>query len=66
QLPKLNVVGSNPIARFTSPHQIAEKLYLSTKTVESHCAHIKKKLNLDNATELLQYAIKWANSYVEK
>lgn len=37
--------------------QIAEELHLSIKTIESHRAHIKEKLNLKNATELLQHAI---------
>jgi DNA-binding NarL/FixJ family response regulator len=41
---------------------IAEKLHLSVKTVESHRAHIKEKLNLKNATELVHQAIQWAQS----
>jgi DNA-binding NarL/FixJ family response regulator len=36
---------------------IAEKLFLSTKTVEAHKEHIKQKLNLKSSNELLQYAI---------
>ncbi len=43
--------------------QIAEKLFLSIKTIETYRAHIKEKLNLTNGAELLQYAIQWANSY---
>jgi DNA-binding NarL/FixJ family response regulator len=39
--------------------QIAEQLHLSIKTVESHRAHIKEKLHLKNATELVQHAIQW-------
>jgi DNA-binding NarL/FixJ family response regulator len=39
--------------------QIAEKLFLSTKTVETYRAHIKEKLNLANAGELRQHAIQW-------
>lgn len=39
--------------------QIAEELHLSIKTIESHRAHIKEKLNLRNATELVQHAIQW-------
>ena len=36
---------------------IAKKMGLSTKTVESYCARIKDKLNLNNSNELVQYAI---------
>lgn len=39
--------------------QIAEELHLSMKTIESHRAHIKEKLGLKNATELVQHAIEW-------
>lgn len=39
--------------------QIAEELHVSVKTVESHYAKIKDKLNLKNANELIQYAVKW-------
>ncbi|MHC4571127.1 MAG: response regulator transcription factor [Planctomycetota bacterium] len=42
--------------------QIAEKLYLSVKTIETYRAHIKEKLSLADAAELLQYAIRWVNS----
>ena len=42
--------------------QIAEKLHLSVKTIESYRAHIKEKLNLSDASELLQYAIQWVSS----
>ena len=38
--------------------QIAEQLHLSIKTVESHRAHIKEKLNLENANELVHHAIR--------
>jgi DNA-binding NarL/FixJ family response regulator len=37
--------------------EIAEQLHLSVKTVESHRAHIKEKLDLKNATELVHRAI---------
>jgi len=42
--------------------QIAKKLYLSVKTVDTYRGRLKEKLNLDSANELLQYAIKWAKS----
>lgn len=38
--------------------QIAEKLFISTRTVESHKNHIMQKLNLKTQVELLKYAIK--------
>ncbi|MGD0362230.1 MAG: response regulator transcription factor [Bryobacteraceae bacterium] len=39
--------------------QIAEELHLSVKTVESYYAHIKDKLSLKNARELVQHAVQW-------
>jgi DNA-binding NarL/FixJ family response regulator len=39
--------------------QIAEQLNLSVKTIETHQAHIKKKLGLGSAHELNQRAIRW-------
>lgn len=41
---------------------IAEKLHLSVKTVESHRAHIKEKLNLENGGQLVRHAIQWVTS----
>ena len=42
--------------------QIAKKLHLSVKTVETYRGRLKEKLYLDSASELLQYAIKWTKS----
>ena len=42
--------------------QIAEKLHLSVKTIETYRAHIKEKLNLADSAELLQHAIQWVKS----
>jgi len=39
--------------------EIAKDLSVSPKTVQSYCARIKEKLNLRNATELLQAATRW-------
>ncbi len=39
--------------------QIAKQLNLSVKTIETHQAHIKKKLGLTSAHELTQRAIRW-------
>ncbi len=42
--------------------EIAERLHLSIKTVESYRARIKNKLNLTNAAELMQHAVQWVES----
>jgi DNA-binding NarL/FixJ family response regulator len=47
------------IGKGCSTRQIAEELHRSIKTIESHRAHIKEKLNLKNAMELVQHAIQW-------
>lgn len=38
-------------------NEIAERLYLSVRTVESHRAHIQQKLGLSTRSELVRYAI---------
>ena len=42
--------------------QIADELNVSVKTVESYQAHLKEKLSLRNARELVQHAIEWSMS----
>lgn len=42
--------------------EIAERLHLSVKTVESYRARIKNKLNLSTAAELMQHAVQWVES----
>jgi len=39
--------------------QIAEKLFLSQRTVEMHRANFMSKLNLHNQTELIRFAIRY-------
>ena len=39
--------------------RIAEELRLSVKTVESYREHIKEKMTLSDASELVQHAIQW-------
>jgi DNA-binding NarL/FixJ family response regulator len=39
--------------------QIAAKLHISIKTVETHRAHIKRKLRIENATQLVQFCVRW-------
>ena len=41
---------------------IAERLHLSIKTVESYREHIKIKLQLDNAAKLTRAAVEWVQS----
>jgi DNA-binding NarL/FixJ family response regulator len=47
------------IARGADTHEMARQLYLSVKTVEAHRVHIKEKLKLKTATELVRYAVRW-------
>ena len=42
-----------------STGDIAEKLHLSVKTIESHRANIKSKLGLHSAGELVRRAVQW-------
>ena len=45
--------------RGLSTREIAERLHLSPKTVESYRARTKNKLDLESATELMQHAVRW-------
>jgi len=47
------------IGRGYATRRIAETLNLSVKTIETHRAHIKQKLKLKNATELVHRAYHW-------
>jgi two-component system response regulator NreC len=46
------------IAQGFGNQQIAEKLYISIKTVQTHRAHVLEKLGLHDRTELVRYAIR--------
>jgi DNA-binding CsgD family transcriptional regulator len=50
----VNMIGSGLPTR-----EIAAKLHISIKTVESHRARIKEKLNLQNAIQLVQFCVRW-------
>jgi DNA-binding NarL/FixJ family response regulator len=39
--------------------EIAKKLKLSVKTIESHQANLKEKLNLKDSSQLFQHALHW-------
>jgi DNA-binding NarL/FixJ family response regulator len=47
------------IGKGRATREIAEDLHISVKTVESYQAHIKEKLSLHNARELVQHAFQW-------
>jgi DNA-binding NarL/FixJ family response regulator len=55
ELEVLRLIGAGMGTR-----QIAERLRLSIKTVETYQGHLKDKLGLKNSRELIQYAIQWA------
>ncbi len=38
---------------------IAERLHLSVKTIETHRAHIKEKMNFKDASEMIRFAVEW-------
>jgi two-component system response regulator NreC len=46
------------IAQGLSNQHIAEKLFISIKTVQTHRAHVLEKLGLHDRTELVRYAIR--------
>ena len=47
--------------RGLNARQIADRLHIGTKTVETYRARIREKLNLKDGTELLQLAITWTH-----
>jgi DNA-binding NarL/FixJ family response regulator len=47
------------IGRGHGTREIADLLHISVKTVESYQAHIKEKMSLKNARELVQRAVQW-------
>jgi len=50
------------LGRGKDSHAIAKQLHLSFKTVDAHRGHIKEKLNLRTATELICYAARWVEA----
>jgi DNA-binding NarL/FixJ family response regulator len=48
------------IGKGLASRDVAECLHISIKTVESHREHLKSKLGLSSASELVSYAFHWA------
>jgi DNA-binding NarL/FixJ family response regulator len=69
-------IGTDPVAKLSDREfeifrligsgykvsQIADRMHLSSKTIETYRARIKEKLNITDASKLLRYAIKWVSS----
>jgi DNA-binding NarL/FixJ family response regulator len=50
------------IGKGNEVRQIAKLLHLSPKTVETHRAHIKDKLDLKNSREVARFALQWLSA----
>jgi DNA-binding NarL/FixJ family response regulator len=50
------------VGRGLGPRDIAQRLDMALKTVESHTAHIKEKLGLTSGRELARLAVIWTES----
>lgn len=48
------------IAEGKNSHKIASQLNISSKTVDTHKEHIKKKLAIDDKVELIKKAVAWS------
>ena len=49
------------IGRGLPMREIAKELHLSVKTIETHRAHIKEKLSITSAVQLVQHATQWVH-----
>jgi DNA-binding NarL/FixJ family response regulator len=47
------------IGRGDTTAEIASRLHVSVKTVETHRKHIKDKLHLENGTQLIHFCARW-------
>ena len=48
------------IAEGIGPTEIAQRLSLSVKTIETHREHIKEKLGIKSGAELTRFSVQWA------
>ena len=48
------------IAQGVGPTEIAHRLAVSVKTIETHREHVKEKLGLKTGAELTRFAVQWA------
>ena len=49
----------NMVGKGLTPKEIADKLYLSVKTIETYYSRLKQKLNLKSAAVLHRLSIRW-------
>jgi DNA-binding NarL/FixJ family response regulator len=61
ELEVVTLIGSG-----LSTNEIASRLHVSVKTIETHRAHIKSKLNLKTATLLVQFCVRWVEEEKRK
>ena len=47
------------IGRGLPTREIAQKLHLSVKTIETHRDHVRTKLKIGSTTELMRHAVQW-------
>jgi DNA-binding NarL/FixJ family response regulator len=57
ELEVLELIGKGAEVR-----DIAKRLHLSPKTVETHRSHIKEKLQLKNSREVVRFAVQWLSA----
>jgi len=60
ELEIVNMIGNGLPTR-----EIAARLHISIKTVESHRARIKEKLDITNAIQLVQFCVRWVEDGVK-
>jgi DNA-binding NarL/FixJ family response regulator len=54
ELEVVSLIGLGLLTR-----EIAVRLHVSVKTIETHRAHIKSKVHVQNATQLVQFCVRW-------